>query len=145
MTTLLPNSVFKRTEKLDDASDKLSEGKGELASTLTLEVPALGEPISEDGQHRPFWKRKRRDPEDIATQLSVFDDPATLDLYRPPPQYENAHRFDHLFRWTWGEEFVCFSLIVETAFPDCIVARRQEDRLSYHVLGIPHVLQLGPR
>jgi hypothetical protein len=43
----------------------------------------------------------------IATQPSVFDDPCTLEAYRPPPKYENSHRFNHLARWTWREEKVC--------------------------------------
>jgi len=34
----------------------------------------------------------------------VFDDPKTLEIYRPPPVYENAHRFDPDARWTWREE-----------------------------------------
>lgn len=148
MTTLLPALAFKPTEKLDDASDKLSEAKGELGSTLTLEVPPLGEPISDDSQHRPFWKRKKRNPEDIATQPSVFDDPSTLEIYRPPPQFENAHRFDPVFRWTWAEEFVSISVIctAETALSCChIVGRHPQDRFQDHDMGMAHVLQLGPR
>lgn len=57
-----------------------------------------------------LWGRsrlKRRDLDSVATQPSVFDDPITLELYRPPPQYENAHRFDPSARWTWREEMVC--------------------------------------
>lgn len=106
MTTVLPTSAFKRSEKLDDASDRVSETKGDISSIHTIEIPPLGEPIAEDGKRRPFWKRKRRDPDAIATQPSVFDDPTTLEFYRPPPVYENAHRFDPLFRWTWREEQV---------------------------------------
>ena len=56
-----------------------------------------------------LWRRSRpvkRDLDSIATLPSVFDDPATLELYRPPPQYENTHRFDPSARWTWREELV---------------------------------------
>lgn len=111
MTTVLPASKPQRSEKLDDESDRISEGKGELSSTLILDVPPLGEPIQEDGVRRRFWRKtKKRDLDAIATQLSVFDDPTTLDLYRPPAEYENSHRFDHLFRWTWREEKVSAAL-----------------------------------
>lgn len=62
------------------------------------------------------------DPDAIATQPSVFDEPG-WEAYAPPPRYENAHvcrprasppsclaavltrqRFDPDHRWTWREE-----------------------------------------
>ncbi|KAI0347971.1 MFS general substrate transporter [Trametopsis cervina] len=51
-----------------------------------------------------FWQRNEQDLDAIATQPSVFDDPTTLDVYRPPPSYENTHRFDPSARWTFREE-----------------------------------------
>lgn len=106
MTTIIPKTAFQPKERADDISERTSVTKGEIASEFSLDVPPLGIPITEDGVRQPFWKRKKRLPEDIATQPSVFDDPVHLEVYRPPPEYENAHRFDPLFRWTWGEEFV---------------------------------------
>ena len=54
-----------------------------------------------------FWRRTvKLDLDAVATQPSVFDDPVTLELYRPPPSYENTHRFDPNARWTWREEKV---------------------------------------
>jgi hypothetical protein len=68
----------------------------------------LGEPIEEPNTfYARFKLRKAVDIDSVATQPSVFDDPNTLEIYRPPPAYENAHRFDPDARWTWREEKVC--------------------------------------
>ncbi|KAG8698515.1 hypothetical protein FRC09_007198 [Ceratobasidium sp. 395] len=70
-------------------------------------VKELGIPIESLGlKNRRWWQRNifNPDPDSIATQPSVFDDPKTLEIYRPPAIYENAHRFDPDARWTWREE-----------------------------------------
>lgn len=55
---------------------------------------------------RLWQSRSDRDLDSIATQPSVFDDPTTLEVYRPPASYENTHRFDPAARWTWRDETV---------------------------------------
>ena len=58
-----------------------------------------------------LWSWWRSDPlksgislNDIATQPSVFDDPKLAPYFQPHEKYENRHRFDPSFRWTWAEE-----------------------------------------
>ena len=53
------------------------------------------------------WKSLWSKPQDldaIATKRSVFDDEELGKFYAPPADYENAHRFDPTFRWTFREE-----------------------------------------
>jgi hypothetical protein len=100
MSTVLPDSKYSR-KKLDSGSDTTS------AEVTLEEVPELGVPVDDRPGVRGIWKRNSRDPDAIATQPSVFDDPTACEMYKPPLEYENVHRFDPLARWTWGEEQVC--------------------------------------
>ncbi|KAI3622226.1 major facilitator superfamily transporter [Moniliophthora roreri] len=98
MSTIVPD-VKDRLSYDDTSSEKGS------SHSLNQERPPLGTPVEQTGGSLwRRWKRADVDLDSIATQPSVFDDPITLEAYRPPPQYENAHRFDPDARWTWREE-----------------------------------------
>ncbi|KAI6258343.1 hypothetical protein MCOR07_006316 [Pyricularia oryzae] len=78
-------------------------GKSEYGSTSSLGGSApLGVPRK---YKRFFWQKKApHDPDAVATQVSVFDDQETAEKYHPRQDWENYHRFDTQFRWTWREE-----------------------------------------
>ncbi|KAL4861964.1 hypothetical protein BDV12DRAFT_203473 [Aspergillus spectabilis] len=72
---------------------------------VALDLAEAEAPAQSDGFLTSLLRRKKRtDPEAIATTRSVFDDPALARYYLPHPQYENLHRFDPDFRWTHREE-----------------------------------------
>ncbi|TRM65839.1 major facilitator superfamily domain-containing protein [Schizophyllum amplum] len=100
MATVL-SYAHEKQEDVAVTSTSVSDEDAKVAVSAPL---PLGTPIE---QNPGVWRRLRKpalDLDSVATQPSVFDDPAGLEVYRPPPQYENAHRFDPDARWTWREE-----------------------------------------
>ncbi|KIK70542.1 hypothetical protein GYMLUDRAFT_32584 [Collybiopsis luxurians FD-317 M1] len=75
------------------------------AASFTEQKPPLGESLENiGGGILGRWRKSYVDPDSVATQPSVFDDPISCEIYRPRPQYENTHRFDPDARWSWREE-----------------------------------------
>ena len=120
MSTVLSKTLY--TKAVAEGSDTASV-KGTLSPTdSVLEVPTLGEPIAKESAS--FWRKPKHELDSVATQPSVFDDPVTLEVYRPPAIWENSHRFDPQARWTWREEYVRPSILLSPGLNLTGVAQR---------------------
>lgn len=97
-TVVTRPSKARAVDTVTSVSQSPDSSQERLHRELNLSTP-------QEGKRFWFLPSKTYNPDAIATQPSVFDDPETAKHYQPRADWENLHRFEPSARWTWGEEY----------------------------------------
>ncbi|UZJ51721.1 hypothetical protein CBS101457_001041 [Exobasidium rhododendri] len=101
------SSVDKISASSDEDDDTGKQTSFEEEAKSTSKQP-LSTHVSSPSKLKTLFSRKKKaadlDLDSIATQPSVYDDDDFAKFSAPHPKWENLHRFDPNFRWTWRQE-----------------------------------------
>lgn len=152
------STVLRKDGSEPTIDELVTKSKDTSVSTSEVAAP-LG--TLEEGSNTKFWfqRQTKYDPNAIATQPSVFDDPDTAKLYQPRDDWENLHRFDPGARWYvlfhalsgalmllgLGEKNTLVDLSLSTAPSNILVEASTKDRLAHHDLRLLDVHGSGAR
>ncbi|PYH99665.1 MFS general substrate transporter [Aspergillus ellipticus CBS 707.79] len=98
--------IIKNDPSEESSTLKTSDIEKKAVISVTQSPVQVGADDTAVDSNRRSWFRRSKacDPNAIATQPSVYDDPELAEEYRPRPDWEGIHRFDPAARWTWAEE-----------------------------------------
>ena len=95
--------LFKSQQNLNYDSTIYEQDKDIDKKSLD-DIPPLSTDLHVRSGLLSLFRKNKVNGDNIATQPSVFDSSEGIHFY-PQQSYENYHRFDPKFRWTWKEQW----------------------------------------